>query len=87
MRTIQVMGTQYQEVWVNPLDVVRQLFKNKTGGTDYFEVILDKDSDGYYYEYEPYKYMKEKEYIDEETYNYLTGLSVVINQLEKERLK
>lgn len=78
---MEVYGTVHQTVYVEPLDVVKRLFKQEVG-YDIYDVFFGEDEKGYFYEYEEYKYSKTKQYIEKEQYEYLTSLEIVIKKLE-----
>ena len=82
MEKMQVYGTVHQTVYVEPLEVIKQLFKKATGH-DYYDVSLGEDTDGHFYEYEEYKYCKVKAYITKEEYDFINSLRITVEYLEK----
>ena len=83
MKDVQVVGTQYQEVYVNPLDVISRLFMKYTGSDNAW---VEETKDGkYQIVSEIHKFSKERIDINKETYEFLKSLQTVERFLQQER--
>lgn len=82
-RNMEIYATVHKSVYINPLDVIRNLFQKEVG-LEYQDVVLGENEKGYYYEYEEYKFSKTKEYVTKDVYEYLKSLEIVAKKLENE---